>query len=81
MNPPDPSHDALPLVAALAEELAFALTPDLMAEQYRQPSPALDQLAAAKAFLERQRYPVGPYVREVVEVALAQGGLPPARNS
>lgn len=75
MNSSDTSHDALPLVAALAEELAIALTPDLMAEQYRQPSPALDRLAAAKGFLEQQRYPVGPHVQEVVEVATAQGAL------
>ncbi|KMO13662.1 hypothetical protein [Methylobacterium platani] len=68
--------DALPLVAALAEELAFALTSDLMAEQYRRPSPALDQLAAAKTFLDRHEHPVGPHAQEVVEIATAQGGLP-----
>ncbi|WP_177202296.1 hypothetical protein [Methylobacterium sp. ap11] len=60
----------------MAEELAFALTADLMVEQYRRPSPALDRLAAAKAFLERQQYPVAPTVLEVVEIAAAQGGLP-----
>ena len=39
--------DALPLVAALAEELAFAMATDLMADQYRRPSPALELLAAS----------------------------------
>lgn len=68
--------DALPLVAALAEELAFAMTTDLMAEQYRRPSPALDQLAAAKAFLDRHQHPIGPNAQEAIEIATAQGGLP-----
>ncbi|SFV14553.1 hypothetical protein SAMN02799631_05902 [Methylobacterium sp. 174MFSha1.1] len=68
--------DALPLVAALAEELAFAVTSDLMAEQYRTPSPALDRLAAAKAFLDRHHHPIGPNVQEAIEIATAQGGLP-----
>ncbi len=76
MNSPNASSEAAPLVAALAEELAFTLTADLMAEQYRRPSPALDRIAAAKAFLERQRHPVGPTVLEMVEIAIAQGGLP-----
>ncbi|TNC05510.1 hypothetical protein FF100_35485 [Methylobacterium terricola] len=68
--------DALPLVAALAEELAFAMTSDLMAEQYRRPNSALDQLAAAKAFLDRHHYPIGPNAQEAIEIATAQGGLP-----
>jgi hypothetical protein len=68
--------DALPLVAALAEELAFAMTSDLMAEQYRRPSPALDRLAAAKAFLDRHQHQVGPNTQEAVEIATAQGSLP-----
>ncbi|TNC07655.1 hypothetical protein FF100_31760 [Methylobacterium terricola] len=67
--------DALPLVAALAEKLAFALTSDLMAEQYWRPSPALDRLAAAKTFLDRHQHPVGPRAQEVVEIATAQAGL------
>lgn len=75
MIAPNPLFCALPLVAALAEELAFALTADLMAEQYRKPSPALDQIAAAKAFLEKNCHPVGPHAQEVVEIAKAQGGL------
>lgn len=68
--------EALPLVAALAEELAFTITTDLMAEQYRKPSLALEKLAAAKTFLDRHQYPAGPYVQEVVEIATTQGGLP-----
>lgn len=72
----DSLADALPLVAALAEELAFAMTSDLMAEQYRRPSPALDRLAAAKAFLDRHQHPIGPNAQEAVEIATAQGGLP-----
>ncbi|TNC08758.1 hypothetical protein FF100_28370 [Methylobacterium terricola] len=75
MSAADPLSDALPLVAALAEELAFALTSDLMVEQYRQPSRALDHLSAAKTFLEQHHHSVGPCVQEVVEVATAQGGL------
>ncbi|WP_143074725.1 hypothetical protein [Methylobacterium sp. ap11] len=62
-------------IAALAKELAFALTPDLLAEQYRKRSTALDQLAAAKVFLASHHHPVGPNAREVVEIAQAQGGL------
>lgn len=71
----DTPPEAISLLAALAEELAFAVTPDLMAEQYRTPSSALDRLAAAKAFLEQHHHPVGPNVREVVEIAIAQGIL------
>ncbi|WP_298961135.1 hypothetical protein [uncultured Methylobacterium sp.] len=76
MSAANPLSDALPLVAALAEELAFALTSDLLAEQYRQPSRALDRLFAAKMFLERHHHPVGPHAQETVEIAIAQGGLP-----
>ncbi|BAQ50041.1 hypothetical protein [Methylobacterium aquaticum] len=65
---------AATVIAALAEELVFALTPDLLAEQYRKLSTALDQLAAAKVFLENRYHPVGPDTREVVEIAQAQGG-------
>lgn len=72
----NPLTDALPLVAALAEELAFAVTSDLMADQYRRPSPALNQLAAAKTFLDQHHHPVGPHAQEAVEIATAQGGLP-----
>lgn len=75
MSAATPLSDALPLMAGLAEELAFALTADLMAEQYRKPSPALDRLAAAKVFLERHQHPVGPHALEVVEIATAQGSL------
>lgn len=76
MSNADTPSEAVSLVAALAEELAYAVTPDLMAEQYRQPSQALDRLAAAKAFLERQQHPIGPNVREIVEIATTQGSLP-----
>lgn len=75
MTDADTSPEAVSLIAALAEELAFAMTPDLMAEQYRQPSQALDRLATAKAFLERQHHPIGPNVKEVVEIATTQGSL------
>jgi hypothetical protein len=68
--------DALPLVAALAEEFAFAVTSDLMAEPYRKPSAALEQLAAAKNFLDQHQHPIGPNAQEVIEIATAQGGLP-----
>ncbi len=68
--------DPLPLIAALAEELAFAMTEDFMSEQYRKPSAALDRLAAAKTYLERHQHPVGPHAQEAVEIATAQGGLP-----
>jgi hypothetical protein len=72
----NPLVDALPLVAALAEELAFAVTSDLMAEQYRRPSPALERLAAAKAFLDLHQHPIGPNTLEAVEIATVQGSLP-----
>lgn len=75
MSAADPLSDALSLMAALAEELAFALTSDLLAEQYRQPSRALDRLSAAKTFLEQHHHPVGPHAQETVEIAIAQGGL------
>lgn len=43
--------DALPLVAALAEELAFALISDLKDEKYRRPNPALDHASRPEARL------------------------------
>ncbi len=55
------------------------MTEDLMSEQYRKPSAALDRLAAAKTYLERHQHPVGPHAQEAVEIATAQGGLPALR--
>ncbi|WP_018262244.1 hypothetical protein [Methylobacterium sp. WSM2598] len=73
-NEIDPS---LALIAGLAEELAFALSAELLAEDYKQPSAALTYLAQAKALLDQRGHPVGPMLAETLEIAMAQGGLLP----
>ncbi|WP_157182181.1 BLUF domain-containing protein [Methylobacterium sp. WSM2598] len=68
---------SLPLIAHLAEELAFALAGELVAENYKRPSTALRRLADAKALLDHYGYPAGPMLAETVEIAITQGSVLP----